>query len=58
MPKDLPELVEQYNKILQDIFDKRASVHKHTITIHPQAPWYNELFCNEKQLKRKLEKHW
>ncbi len=53
MPQNLLELVEQHNTILQDIFDKHALVHKCTITIHPQAPWYNE-----KQLKRKLEKSW
>ncbi len=55
MPKNLPELVEQYNNILQDIFNKYAPVHKCTITMHPQAPCYNESIYNEKQLRRKLE---
>ncbi len=58
LPKNLQELVEQYNNIIQDIFDKGAAVYKHTITIHPQAPWYHELIHNEKQLRRKLEKRW
>ncbi len=56
MPKNLPKLVEQYTNILQDIFEKHAPVQKHTITIHPQSPWYNESIRNDKQLRRKLEK--
>ncbi len=54
----VPELVEQYYNIIQDIFDKHANVYKHTITIHPQAPWYNKSIRNQKQLRRKLEKRW
>ncbi len=42
LPKNLLELVEQYNNIIQDIFDKHAPVYKRTITIHLQAPWYNQ----------------
>ncbi len=48
MPNNLPELVEPYNNIIQDIFDKHAPVHKETITIHPQASWYNKSIRNEK----------
>ncbi len=31
-------------------------VEQYNNILHPQAPWYNESICNEKQLRRKLEK--
>ncbi len=58
LPNNLPELVEPYNNSIQDISDKHTPVHNHTITIHPQAPCYNESIHNEKQLRRKLEISW
>ena len=47
------EVVEKYDSILGDILDKHAPQKTSTITLRPQAPWYNDAIDRAKRKWRK-----
>ena len=51
-------LVQTYNKVLHELLDKHAPQKKCTITIKPNAPWYNSETLQAKRLTRKAERRW
>ena len=56
--QDVDEIVSAYNNIMTDTLDNHAPAVKKTITVHPEAPWYNEEIDLAKKARRKAEKTW
>ena len=57
-PSDLPSLGKNYEHVLASILGKHAPMRWRTITIRPQAPWYNANITEAKRLRRRLERKW
>ena len=54
----LENLVQQYDHLLRSIFDTHAPEIKRTVTLRPNAPWYNSELRAAKQTKRRAERKW
>ena len=54
-PSHVDDLVCSYNSNLMSLIDKYAPVKTKTITIRPNAPWYNNEINQAKRLRRKYE---
>jgi hypothetical protein len=39
---ELPTIIDQYEKTLEETLQKHAPLKRRTITLRPSAPWYNE----------------
>jgi len=52
------ELVSLYNDNLSNILDKHAPYKTATITIRPEAPWFNSTTNASTKRKRALERRW
>ncbi len=55
---DLEARVCQYNKVLSELLDKHAPVIERSITLRPNAPWYNDHLRKLKRQKRAHERKW
>ncbi|XP_033096821.1 uncharacterized protein LOC117101067, partial [Anneissia japonica] len=55
---DLDGLVNQYNTILHDLLNKHAPLVEKTVTVRPNAPWYNDELRAVKQDKRRAERQY
>ena len=53
---DLDEKVASYNTSLAHVVDKHAPVLTKTITVVPDAPWFDAEYANLRKLRRKAEK--
>ena len=53
---DLAKRVEQYNAVLQDFLDAYALLVTRSVTLHPNAPWFNEELRESKRLNRRCER--
>jgi exonuclease III len=54
----LPDLVDQYHSVLEEILNRHAPLKKAVITIRPHADWFNDEIKEARQKRRKLEKKW
>ena len=54
----LSSVIDKYDTVLRMISDKLAPIKTRTITIHPNAQWYNDGIANEKRKRRRLERKW
>jgi hypothetical protein len=45
-----------YNSVLRDLLEKRISLKSKTVTLRPQAEWFDAKLLIEKRAKRKLER--
>ena len=54
----LPSAVSRYEQVLADTLNQMTPIKSRLITIHTNAPWYNDLIAIEKSLRRKLERKW
>ena len=55
---DLEGLVDQYHMDLGRILDKHAPIKHKVIITRPDTEWFSDSIKAEKQVKRKLERHW
>ena len=58
LPKtdDLNEKIKRYNTALTNVVNKHAPILSKTITIVPDAPWFDAEYRNLRKLRRKAEK--
>ena len=54
----LPELVDQYHSVIEEILNRHAPLKRAVITIRPHADWFNDEIKVARQKRRKLEKKW
>lgn len=54
----LAAIVSKYHTVLSHALDQLPPTKIQTITIHPDAPWYNDEIAVEKRLRRRLERKW
>ena len=52
------QLAQRYITGLMDLMNTHAPVIRRTVTVRPQAPWYNEPLRDAKRLRRRLERIW
>jgi hypothetical protein len=55
---NVDEAVSTYNDELSNFLNKHAPVITRTITLHPEAPWYNPVIDAAKKDRRKAENRW
>ena len=55
---DVDALTDQYNNILSDLIDKHAPERSRSITLRPNAPWYNDDLRLLKRQKRQSERRY
>ena len=55
---ELPTIIDQYEKTLEETLQKHAPLKRRTITLRPSAPWYNEEIGKAKRHRRRLERRW
>ena len=55
---DVDTAVTTYNTELAKILDKHAPIVRKTVTLHPEAPWFNDEIKNAKKERRKAEHTW
>ena len=53
---DVNSLLNQYNVVLSDLIDKHAPECSRSITLRPNAPWFNDNLRAMKSQRRKLER--
>jgi hypothetical protein len=51
-------LVDQYDRVLKDILQNHAPLKQRTVTVRPDAPWYNDDIRDAKRKRRKAERMW
>ena len=58
LPKtdDLNEKIKRYNTALANVVNKHAPILSKTITVVPDAPWFDAEYRNLRKLRRKAEK--
>ena len=49
-------LTDQYNNVLRELIDKHAPIHTRSITLRPNAPWFNDSLRALKRQRRQLER--
>ena len=54
----LDEITTRYVSALNDLVDKHAPLLQQTITVRPNARWYNEQLRDAKHVRRQLERKW
>ena len=54
----LGSAVSRYEKILGDTFNQMTPIKSGLITIHTNAPWYNDEIAIEKRQRRNIERKW
>nr|XP_054766777.1 uncharacterized protein LOC129273930 [Lytechinus pictus] len=54
----LSSQAEQYNTILENIFDSHAPMKTRTVVLRPHSPWFKSSFHTEKRERRRLETLW
>ena len=54
--KGTSALVDQFNRVLQELLEKHAPLKTKTITLRPQVPWFTDEMREEKRKKRRLER--
>ena len=52
----LSDLALLYNSALRDLLEKHVTLRSKTVTLHPQAEWFDAKLLIEKRAKRKLER--
>ena len=57
-PVGLDDLVNMYNKTLNDIMEKHAPVVEKEVIIRPRTPWFSEPIKKAKQMMRRAERKW
>ena len=57
-PNNVDDFVCSYNDRLSSLIDHHAPIKTKTITIRPNAPWYNNEITLAKRLRRKYEHKW
>ena len=55
---DLDTMVDQYDRVLQQLLDQHAPKTKRQVTVRPSAPWYTSDVVVEKRKRRRLERRW
>ena len=55
---ELPTIIDQYEKTLEETLQKHAPLKRRTITLRLSAPWYNEEIGKSKRHRRRLERRW
>ena len=53
---DVNSLLDQYNVVLSDLIEKHAPECSRSITVRPNAPWFNDSLRAMKSQRRKLER--
>jgi len=62
MPHDSEETLDsrsvfhEYDSVLQGILDELAPVRTRMVSLHPNAPWYNNDIALGKRLRERLER--
>lgn len=62
MPHDSEEILDsrsvfhEYDSVLQGILDELAPVRTRMVSLHPNAPWYNNDIAIGKRLRKRLER--
>ena len=51
-------LADTYNNVLTELLNKHAPQKKKSITVHPSAPWYNDLVIEANHDRRQAERKW
>lgn len=54
----LDDLVSQYDNTLRSLMDKHAPETPCIITLRPHIPWYSDILCSTKRVKRQNERKW
>ena len=55
---DIDSLIEQYDSVLSNLFDKHAPIITRSITCRPHAPWFTDEIHKVKQEVRRCERRW
>ena len=53
---DLSSLDKNYEQVSGTLLDKHVPMKRRTMTVCPQAPWYNAIIAEAKRLRRRLER--
>ena len=54
----LSSAVSRYEQVRAHTLNQMAPIKSRLITIHTNAPWYNDEIAIEKKLRRKLKRKW
>ena len=54
--KDIAHSAENYNKYVDEVFNKHANVISKTFLVKPLTPWIDDEILGEKREKRRLER--
>ena len=58
VPRDIDNLVNDYNTTLSSVIDHHAPLMTKTVTTRPKVPWFNEEIAVAKRQRRKAERVW
>ena len=57
-PPDMEKMVEEYDRILLEIMDKRALLKERVVNVRTRSPWMTTEIMEEKKRQRKYERKW